>query len=200
LKRFALLVVDVQNDFCPGGALAIKEGDQVVPLLNTLVREFVELGFPVFFSRDWHPSNHCSFKMQGGTWPPHCVQGSNGAAFHPKMIVPKGSTIISKGTEPDQEAYSAFQGTDLASRLRKSETDVLVVGGLATDYCVLNSVLDSVKSGLETLVVSDCVRGVNVKKSDSARAMKEMRDAGAQTATSDALMKSLRRVALLSSS
>ncbi len=130
----ALIVTDVQNDFCPGGSLATREGDRIIPRLNVLVDTFTASDLPVLFTRDWHPPNHCSFKENGGPWPSHCVRNTRGAAFHPDLKVPRSATIISKATEPDREAYSAFQGTNLSSILKEIGVNELFVGGLATDY------------------------------------------------------------------
>jgi nicotinamidase/pyrazinamidase len=175
----ALIVVDVQNDFCPGGALAVNEGDKVIQPLNAAIDLFSRRNQPVFFTRDWHPPNHVSFKQRGGPWPPHCVQNSLGAEFHPKLFVPKTATIISKGSNPDVDAYSGFQGTELLDLLRKVDAKRVYVGGLATDYCVKNTVLDSIKFGFETYLLLDAVRGVELKAGDSEKAIREMLSAGA---------------------
>lgn len=171
----ALIIVDVQNDFCPGGALAVPEGDKVIPTINSLIGRFDK----VFTTQDWHPADHVSFKSQGGTWPPHCVAGTPGAELHRDLKASDAIHIL-KGTDSDKEAYSGFHRTDLASRLRKSGITRIFVGGLATDYCVKNTVLDGRKGGFETVVISDAVRGVNVNPHDSENAIAEMRDAGAE--------------------
>ncbi|MDA4119823.1 MAG: nicotinamidase [Thaumarchaeota archaeon] len=186
-----LLIVDVQNDFCPGGALAVKNGDNVVPRLNKTIAAFAKAGLPIFFTRDWHPPDHISFRGQGGIWPPHCVQGTIGAGFHPDLIIPRGATIISKGDKPNTEAYSGFQGTDLESRLKKAGVGELFLGGLATDYCVRESCLDALRAGFNVNVLSDSVKAVNVKPSDGARAIKEMQGAGAKLTTSMTAIKKL---------
>lgn len=180
----ALLVVDVQIDFCPGGALAVKYGDQVVPRLNRTVEAFEKRGLPIFFTRDWHPSDHVSFRSRGGPWPPHCVQGSPGAEFHPGLLVPEGAAVISKGDEPSKEAYSGFQGTELKTRLKGLGVDEVFIGGLATDYCVKETALDARRAGLAVEVLKDCVRPVDVEPGDGARALEEMRKAGAKLTTS----------------
>lgn len=180
----ALLVVDVQIDFCPGGALAVKYGDQVVPRLNRTVEAFEKRGLPIFFTRDWHPSDHVSFRSRGGPWPPHCVQGSPGAEFHPGLLVPEGAAVISKGDEPSKEAYSGFQGTELKTRLKGLGVDEVFIGGLATDYCVKETALDARRAGLAVEVLKDCVRPVDVERGDGARALEEMRKAGAKLTTS----------------
>lgn len=189
--KVALVVVDVQKDFCPGGALAVKGADAIVPRLNRVVRLFADRSLPVFFSRDWHPPNHCSFTGRGGQWPPHCVRGTTGAEFHDGLLIPPGSTVISKATKPEEEAYSAFGGTGLAEELRKTGVTELVVGGLATDYCVKNTVLDGAERGFETYVVTDCVRGVDVEPSDSAKALREMSSRGAKRTTSARLLREM---------
>ena len=174
----ALLIVDVQNDFCPGGALAVREGDQVVPILNKWIEEAEAAGVPVFASRDWHPANHISFKERGGPWPPHCIQNTFGAAFHPDLKLPPGVEIISKAETSDSDSYSAFGGTDLSERLRAAGIKRLWVGGLAQDYCVRASALDALKDGFETHLVVSATRPVNLNPDDGHRALEEIRRAG----------------------
>src|SRR5437588_13041657 len=135
-----LLIADVQNDFLPGGALGVLRGDEVVPILNLYMAAFGLRGLPIFASRDWHPANHCSFLEQGGVWPVHCVAGTKGAEFHPDFHLPPSTIVISKATDPKKEAYSAFEGTTLDEHLRETGVRRLCSGGLATDYCVLNTV------------------------------------------------------------
>ena len=171
-KTTALVIVDVQVDFCPGGALAVREGDKVVPVLNEYIKQFAAASAPIIFTRDWHPSNHSSFKSQGGPWPPHCVQNTSGAKFHPSLIIPPEAEIVSKADRRD-EAYSFFQGTDLAETLRR-RVQTLFVGGLATDYCVKETVLDSLKEGFEVYLLDDASRGVDVNPGDSEKAIKLM--------------------------
>lgn len=180
----ALIVVDVQIDFCPGGALAVRYGDQVVPRLNRIIRTFEESGLPIFFTRDWHPPDHVSFRSKKGPWAPHCVQGSTGAKFHPELDVPHDAEIISKGDRPSEEAYSGFQGTDLEARLKRLGVGELFVGGLATDYCVKETTLDALRAGFDVEVLKDCVRPVDVKPGDGARALAEMQKEGAKLTTS----------------
>jgi nicotinamidase/pyrazinamidase len=187
----ALLVVDVQQDFCPGGALAVKGGDKVVPILNTVIEAFESAGLPILFTRDWHPPNHISFKNQGGVWPPHCVQGTSGVEFHLGLHVPRGATVISKGDDPMAEAYSGFQGTDLAARLKKLGVTVVFIGGLTTDYCVRESTLDAIHSGFAVNVLEDCTRAVEVREGDGARALEDMRKAGARLITSQEALQQL---------
>lgn len=175
----ALLVVDVQRDFLPGGSLAVPDGDGVVPVLNRYIGLVRREGLPVFASRDWHAKRHCSFRAQGGQWPEHCVAGTPGAGFAPGLELPREATIISKATREESDAYSAFSGTDLARELRSRGVKRLLVGGLATDYCVLNSVCDALKEGFEVLLLTDAIRAVNVNAGDGERAMREMEQAGA---------------------
>jgi nicotinamidase/pyrazinamidase len=174
-ERDALLVVDVQNDFCPGGALAVTDGDLVVPVVNGLAPHFRR----IFYTQDWHPANHISFKNQGGIWPPHCVADTLGAQLHPYLRLPD-AVAIKKGTEPDKEAYSGFQETDLAERLRKANIKRVMIAGLATDYCVKATALDALKAGFDVVVVADAVRGVDVSLGDSEKALDDMKKAGAE--------------------
>ncbi len=176
----ALLLVDVQNDFCPGGALAVTDGDAVVPVLNSWIGAARRGGARVFASRDWHPADHASFAEQGGLWPPHCVQGTPGAAFHPDLELPDDAAVVSKADQTDREAYSAFDSGELGEKLQAASIRRLWVGGLATDYCVKASVLDAVEMpGLDVHVITDAIRAVDVAPGDGAAAMKAMREAGA---------------------
>jgi nicotinamidase/pyrazinamidase len=186
-EKTALIIVDVQNDFCPGGALAVPDGDQVVPVLNRYVRIFQTDRAPIVATRDWHPGNHCSFKSFGGIWPPHCVQNTPGAAFHPGLDFPQTVEVISKGTDPKVEAYSGFQYTALEEWLKLRKVGAVFVGGLATDYCVKSTVLDAIKAGFDTVYLSDASRGVEVKPGDSERAVDDMIKAGAKTTTVEGL-------------
>ncbi len=200
MARLALLVVDVQKDFCPGGNLAVKNGDRVVPKLNMVVGAFSRARLPIFFSRDWHPSNHLSFKPLGGIWPPHCIMGTTGAEFHQDLKIPPGSVIISKAMDPDLEAYSAFQGTDLADQLSKMKVDEVFIGGLTTDYCVRESSLDAMASGFTVNVMKDCIQGVNLKRNDSTLALAEIVERGARLVTSGEAIRRCQRAAMKSSS
>ena len=175
----AVLMEDVQRDFLPGGNLAVAGGDGVVPVLNRYLALALSRNIPVFASRDWHPPNHCSFAAQGGPWPEHCVAGTPGAEFAPGLKLPPDAVIISKATAADADAYSAFASTDLALRLRQLQVKRLLVGGLATDYCVLNTVRDARKAGFEVLLLEDAIRAVNAQAGDGERAEREMREAGA---------------------
>jgi nicotinamidase/pyrazinamidase len=184
-RRDALVVVDVQNDFCPGGTLGVPEGDRVVPLLNRYIARFREAGAPVFLTRDWHPPKTRHFQAYGGLWPPHCVQGTPGALFHPGLEVPPDAVIVSKGMDPDRDAYSAFQAEDdtgrlLPAALRARGVRRLYLGGLATDYCVKESTLDAAREGYEVVVLADAVRAVDLAPGDGERALNAMRAAGAR--------------------
>ena len=167
--RDALLVADVQNDFLPGGSLAVPGGDAVVPLLNEYMRRAVAGGAQVFAARDWHPQHHCSFRERGGPWPAHCVQGSVGAQFAAELRVPKGAVIVSKGSDLDRDAYSAFEGTKLETALHALDVQRVLVGGLATDYCVLETVRDARAKGFTVLFLDDASRGVDPIRSRAAR-------------------------------
>jgi nicotinamidase/pyrazinamidase len=193
----ALLIVDFQNDFCPGGALPVAEGDRIAGPINSLLDSF-DL---VVATRDWHPPDHGSFKgvevdpaRWRGTdppfiWPVHCVQGTPGAELYPGLEQAKVDVVIDKGQDPNSQGYSAFQDTTLGELLRERGVDRLYVAGLATDYCVKNSVLDARELGFDVTVLEDAVRGVNVEAGDSERALAEMRDAGAEISRSDAVRR-----------
>jgi nicotinamidase/pyrazinamidase len=181
----ALLIVDVQRDFLPGGRLAVPEGDAVVPVLNRYIAEAQRHHLPVFASRDWHPERHCSFKAQGGPWPPHCVAGTAGAQFADDLALPADTAVIDKATREEADAYSAFSGTSLGDQLRARGVKRLLVGGLATDYCVLNTVRDALREGFEVVVLDDAIRAVNVKPDDGMRAQREMESRGAVLARYD---------------
>ena len=185
------MVVDVQVDFCPGGALAVKDGDEVVSGLNRVIKEFERRSLPIFFTRDWHPVDHISFKSRGGIWPSHCVQGTPGAKFHPGLRIPAAAVIISKGTSRDAEAYSGFQGTGLEERLKSLGINEIFLGGLTTDYCVRETTLDAHKAGFVVTVMDDCIRAVDARPGDGARALADMRRVGAKLATSEEVAKRL---------
>jgi nicotinamidase/pyrazinamidase len=183
-QRDALIVVDVQNDFCPGGALAVENGDEVVPVLNRYIERFVALRLPIFATRDWHPVKTTHFKAYGGVWPVHCVQGTHGAEFHPDLKLTPEITIVSAGMAADEDGYSGFLGRDssgrsLAALLRDRGVERLLIGGLATDYCVKHTVLDGIQEGFQVVLIGDAVRGVNLNPGDSEQAIKEMSAAGA---------------------
>jgi nicotinamidase/pyrazinamidase len=170
----ALIIVDVQRDFLPGGTLAVPGGTAVVPPLTQCAKAFAGAGLPVFATRDWHPPDHCSFRQQGGQWPVHCVAGTAGAQFPPALVLPPDTQIVSKGTSSAAEAYSGFQGTDLAVRLRASGCRRVFIGGLATDYCVRATAEDALAAGFAVVVLEDAVRPVDVNEGDGARALAEL--------------------------
>lgn len=174
-----LVLVDVQNDFLPGGALGVPQGDEVIEVLNRYIAVFRGHGLPIIATRDWHPADHCSFRERGGPWPAHCVQGSQGAAFAPGLDLPEGVPVVSKADSPDQEDYSCFSHTDLHLRLRSLGVKRLFCGGLATDYCVLETVTDALGLGYEVVLLEDAIRAVNVNPGDGAAAVQKMRRMGA---------------------
>jgi nicotinamidase/pyrazinamidase len=181
----ALVVVDVQNDFCPGGALAVADGDRVVPALNRYIERFEGAGLPVFATRDWHPEKTRHFKSYGGVWPAHCIQGTQGAELRADLRLPPGAVIVSKGTAADEENYSGFDGRDvrgvaLGELLRGRGVKRIFVGGLATDYCVKHTVLDGLKHGFRVVLLADAARAVNLQPDDGERALDEMARAGAE--------------------
>jgi nicotinamidase/pyrazinamidase len=188
LRGAALIVVDIQNDFCAGGSLEVPDGDRVVPLLNEYAASFAAEGQPIYASRDWHPEKTKHFQAHGGIWPPHCIQGTKGAEFHPGLQLPPGTAIVSTGMDPEDEGYSAFpsildDGRDLATALRDAGVRRLFIGGLATDYCVKLTVLDAIAAGFEATLLLDASRGVNLQPHDAEQAIEEMVGAGARTAT-----------------
>jgi len=182
----ALIVVDVQNDFCPGGTLAVAQGDEVVAPLNKLISEFLEHGAPVFKTRDWHQATTKHFSKYGGTWPVHCVQNTKGAEFHPGLIDDPRIQVMSKGLG-DTDCYSGFDETNLAVELHSKGIKEVVIGGLTTDYCVKNTVLDALKEGFEVVALTDAIRAVDVNPGDGERALEEMRAAGARLIESSQL-------------
>jgi nicotinamidase/pyrazinamidase len=189
--RAALLVVDVQNDFCPGGSLAVPGGDRVVSAMNRYIDQAVASGMTVYASRDWHPAVTSHFKPFGGPWPVHCVQNTPGAQFHPDLKLPRNVVVVTKGTDPEKPGYSAFDGEVSAGKsfladLRDRGISRLYVGGLATDYCVRQSVLSALTDRLKVTVLEDAIAGVNPE--DSVNALAEMRQQGAGvTSGEDAL-------------
>ena len=186
----ALLIIDVQRDFCSGGALEVPNGTQVAPVLNRVVEELSPDRGLIYASRDWHPPVTTHFQKYGGTWPIHCVAGTEGARFHPDLRLPPDAIIVTKGEAPSSHGYSAFEGhtptaETLLEDLRRHAITHLYVGGLATDYCVRHSVLDALKAGLRVTILTDAIAGVDVQSGDSARAIQEMTEAGAELTTSD---------------
>ncbi|GJL51148.1 nicotinamidase [Candidatus Nitrospira salsa] len=182
-KTSALILVHLQNDFFPGGALPVEDGDQILPRINQYITFFQHHGAAIMATRDWHPPNHCSFQEHGGPWPPHCIQGSRGAQFHANLHLPTGSLIISGATNPKKEIYSGFDGTSLADYLEDQNAKTIYLVGLATDYWVKQTVLDGIKLSLRVVVLEDGIRGVNVRPDDSEQALQEMASAGAIRAT-----------------
>ncbi|BAA30096.1 nicotinamidase [Pyrococcus horikoshii] len=170
----ALIVVDMQRDFMPGGALPVPEGDKIIPKVNEYIRKFKEKGALIVATRDWHPENHISFRERGGPWPRHCVQNTPGAEF--VVDLPEDAVIISKATEPDKEAYSGFEGTDLAKILRGNGVKRVYICGVATEYCVRATALDALKHGFEVYLLRDAVKGI--KPEDEERALEEMKSRG----------------------
>lgn len=171
VTKTALIVVDVQNDFLPGGSLAVPDGDAIIPVLNGLISQFDARRLPIVASRDWHPADHCSFQANGGPWPPHCVADTRGARFTTALELPADAKIVSKATTADRDAYSAFDGTELAQWLRTHGVEHVVIGGLATDYCVKSTAEDALEAGFEVTVVEDAVRAVNLRPDDGAVAL-----------------------------
>ena len=181
----ALIIVDVQNDFLPGGALAVPHGDEVVPVLNHYIDLFLTKGLPIIATRDWHPVNHCSFHAQGGPWPPHCIANGPGAEFAAGLRLPAEFVIISKAAAPNKDAYSGFGDTELEAVLRSHGVRRVFVGGLATDFCVLNTVKDALDNRYQVYVLNDAIRAVNVHPGDGRNAEQEMVAKGAIMITLD---------------
>lgn len=184
----ALLIIDVQNDFCPGGAVAVPDGDQVVPVLNNYIELFLSSELPIIASRDWHPARTAHFSSEGGSWPAHCIQNTWGAQFHPDLEISEETAVVSKGMDPNSEGYTAFEGVtgdgrSLERLLRDKGVDMLFVGGLATDYCVKATVLEALDKGFDVYLQTDAVRGVELAKGDTEQALREMHERGAKAIT-----------------
>jgi nicotinamidase/pyrazinamidase len=177
----ALLIIDFQNDFTPGGALAVEGGDEIAEPIMRLAPQFDH----VLATRDWHPPDHASFETEGGPWPVHCVQGTHGAELHPSMLDIPVEAIVDVGAEREDEGYSGFEKSKLEDLLRERDVEEIAVVGLATDYCVRASTIDACKLGFDTTVVTDAIRAVDVNPGDGDRALEEMNDAGAKLVTSD---------------
>lgn len=177
-KYDALIIVDVQYDFLPGGSLPVPEGNKIIPILNNYIKLFRNHKALIVASRDWHPKNHSSFKKYGGMWPEHCIQNTKGAQFHSDLNLPDDVYIVSKAMNPNKDAYSAFQDTLLAQYLRERQVRRVFVGGLATDYCVKATVLDALKEGFCTFFLEDASRGVNIHGDDVENAISEMLEKG----------------------
>jgi len=184
-KGDALLIVDIQYDFLPGGSLGVPDGDRVIPVLNKYIKRFQNADMPVYASRDWHPADHSSFKQQGGPWPPHCVAGTPGAEFDSRLELPENAVIISKATRIDKEAYSSLDDTGLDQKLKQQSIKRLFIGGLATDYCVLNTVKDGLALGYDVFVLLDGSMAINVQPGDERNAIDEMKSLGAIEITFD---------------
>jgi nicotinamidase/pyrazinamidase len=186
--RKALLIVDVQNDFCPGGALGVPEGDKIIPKINQYVKIFGKKKLPIFVSRDWHPVHTSHFKDFGGVWPVHCVHNSRGAAFHQKFKVPKKAIFLYKGMDPHKDAYSVFHAEDdkgmgFLRLLNLMKINEIYIAGLATDYCVKFTALDALKFKFKVKVLSDAIKGVDLRPGDSEKALKEAIKKGAKIIT-----------------
>jgi nicotinamidase/pyrazinamidase len=193
----ALIIVDVQYDFLPEGSLPVPLGEQVIPVLNKYLEVASAAKIPIFASRDWHPPHTVHFGMDGGTWPVHCVQGSDGAKFHKDLHLPGSTHVVTKGDNHDDDGYSAFEGylpdgQKLIDALRAVHVGRVYVGGLATDYCVLRTVLDARKEGLEAIYLRDACRAVEVERGDGERAEERMLAAGARACTVEQFNPSLR--------
>ncbi|MEM7167399.1 MAG: isochorismatase family protein [Planctomycetota bacterium] len=187
----ALIVVDVQNDFCAGGALSVPDAAAIFEPLNGAVRAFASAGLPIFATRDWHPEDHASFTAHGGIWPRHCVAGSDGAAFSPHLQLGHAYEIVSKGERRDGDGYSPFEEPALAGRLAALRVDHIVVCGLATDYCVRATALDGRAAGFAVTLLEDAIRGVEATPGDVARAVAEMKQAGVAFANAADLIAQL---------
>lgn len=175
----ALIVLDVQNDFLLGGRLAVPGGNEIIPLLNRYISYFDAHKLPIFATRDWHPANHCSFQQQGGLWPPHCIAESEGAAFHPNLELPVDIHIISKATAQEKNAYSGFADTQLNTLLQSFGIHRVFIGGIATEYCVLNTVKDALRLHYITYVLEDAICAINKQPEDGLHAIEKMTHLGA---------------------
>lgn len=182
-RQSALLLVDPQNDFFPGGAIGVPAGDSLIPVINTYIKHFSRQGWAILATRDWHPPNHCSFTEQGGPFPTHCVQGSRGAQFHSELVMPPGMMVISKGTDPKKDSRSGFEGSSLADRLEDLNVKTVFVLGPATQDCLKQTVLDARKIGLQVVVLSDATGNSGL----SADSLNETYQAGAIRATASDL-------------
>ncbi len=190
--KAALIIVDVQNDFCPGGTLPVPDGDRVIEPVNRAIKIFVAAGLPILASRDWHPRVTKHFREFGGVWPAHCIQGTEGAAFHPSLRLPEGTLLLTKGINPELDGYSAFEGVAsdgrmMAELLRELEVRELVICGLATEYCVLCTTLEALRNGFKVTVLTDAVAGVDIIAGASACAVEDIKSAGAQVASVEEL-------------
>jgi len=187
-NKDALIVVDVQNDFCPGGAMPVEGGDELAKVISEVALKFRDKGGRVFATQDWHPAGHSSFEQFGGPFPPHCVQVTEGAAFHPDLRLPIGASIIRKGIDRREDALSGFSGTGLEEQLTRAGTKRVFVGGLATNYCVLETVLDARSRGFETYLLTDMVRALDDTADGGEKAIARMQEEGAKAATSEDML------------
>ena len=178
-SKDALIIADIQKDFLPKGALPVKEADEIIPVLNEYAKIFKKAEAHVIATRDWHPPKHISFIAQGGRWPPHCVKDTEGAKFSPDLKLPEGTPIISKATDSSKEAYSVFDETGLDKQLKDQGVKRVFIGGVATDYCVLNSTMDARKMGFDVVVLVDATRGINANPDDVEKALETMKRKGA---------------------
>ena len=193
-----LLIVDVQNDFCPGGGLAVPGGDKVVPKINKYVRYFTKNKLPIFATRDWHPARTRHFKDFGGDWPVHCIQNTHGSAFHPDLKIPKGTILMYKGMDPQEDAYSGFSAVDLSGQLlynvlKKMGITELYIAGLATDYCVKFTAIDALKNKFKVRLLIDAIKGVDLKPDDSQKAIQKITKMGAKKTKLTDLVRKRRR-------
>jgi nicotinamidase-related amidase len=179
----ALIVVDPQNDFCPGGSLAVPGGDEIFDAVNAAMPRFRH----VLATQDWHPREHQYFQAHGGPWPFHCLEGTPGAEFHPRLDKSLIQEVVQKGTDPQLDGYSGFAGTDLAERLRRRDVRRVFVAGLATDYCVKATAIEAIEHGFPTYVLTDAIRPVELQPGDGERALQAMESAGVGFTTTSAL-------------
>lgn len=177
----ALIVVDVQRDYLPGGALAVPHGDAVVEPLNRVIDQFVRTDLPIFYIRDWHPAQHVSPVNHGSRLPVHCIAGTAGAEFAPRLWIAQSDPIIPLTAAHDHGAVSAFEGTPLAEQLNRTETKRIFIGGLAMEHCVMKTALDAMSRGYEVYVILDAVRAASARSGDDRRALRVMRRQGART-------------------
>lgn len=184
----ALIIADMQNDFLSGGSLAVPMGDTIIPVINRYLMLFHDHGRRVFAIRDWHPPDHCSFEQQGGPWPPHCLATTSGAAFHPDIEFPMNTQVISKATTAEKEAYSGFADTQLRALLQQLGIRRLFIGGVATEYCVLNTVKDALHYHYTAFVLEDAIRAINLQPDDGVHALEEMTRLGATLIQFEALV------------
>ncbi len=178
-RHDALLIIDVQKDFLPGGSLPVPHGDRIIPSINHYIKLFQADNLPIIASRDWHPGNHCSFRAQGGPWPPHCIMNTPGACFADSLTLPENVILVSKGSQADRDAYSAFQDTGLGELLDQAGVKRLFIGGLATDYCVQETLLSALQHPFESMLLIDAIQAVNLHPDDGRQALARMVAAGA---------------------